>query len=243
MRNTFYEEIIQECEKIAGCMPHTSELQVRYHGNHSLTYELSVPQTRTIAKTFKKLHPDLSLDELLDISTLLFQNKTHEGKSIASYLLCAYPKLRKQFNPQQIDAWLDHLEGWCQVDCLCQSTFTAEELLGNWPTWKKLIEDLSQSNNINKRRASLVLLTKPVGQSSHTKLSTLAFAMIEQLKGEKSILITKAISWLLRSLVHHHKDTITEYITKQKDTLPAIAVRETIKKITTGKKNTTNHIK
>ncbi|MBY0432537.1 MAG: DNA alkylation repair protein, partial [Cyclobacteriaceae bacterium] len=59
---------------------------------------------------------------------------------------------------------------------------------------------------------------------------------IERLKIEKEILITKAISWLLRDLVKHHTKMVSQYISRNKNTLPAIAIRETLTKLKTGKK-------
>jgi 3-methyladenine DNA glycosylase AlkD len=109
-------------------------------------------------------------------------------------------------------------------------------LLGDWTTWKKLIKSFVKDKNISKRRASLVLLTKSLRQSDDIKLSKLAFENIEKLKHEKEILITKAISWLLRSLVKFHSKQLSIYLKENRDTLPKIAYREAYCKLTTGRK-------
>jgi hypothetical protein len=44
-----------------------------------------------------------------------------------------------------------------------------------------------------------VLLTGPVSRSDDARFRDLAFEMTERLKRERIILITKAVSWLLRS--------------------------------------------
>jgi 3-methyladenine DNA glycosylase AlkD len=102
--------------------------------------------------------------------------------------------------------------------------------------WEKLLKKFNQSSNINKRRASLVLLTKPVRQSDDTRLSKLAFANIDNLKSETDILITKAVSWLLRSLTTFHKDEVLKYLETNKESLPKIAYREALSKALTGRK-------
>ena len=81
-----------------------------------------------------------------------------------------------------------------------------------------------------------MLLCKPLTRSDDKGLQVLAFQLIEYLKSEKEILITKAISWILRSMVKLHRNELKKYLTKNKQTLPAIAVRETFAKIKTGKK-------
>lgn len=150
-------------------------------------------------------------------------------------LLDHLPKLRRQINPQNLDKWLDNLNGWVQVDSLCQSNFVADDLFLDWSSWKKLIKKFNRDKNINKRRASLFLLTKPVRDSDDKRIAKLVFETIDMLKSEKEILITKAISWLLRDLIKSHKQQVKNYLKDNLNTLPKIAVRETKNKLQTGR--------
>lgn len=79
-------------------------------------------------------------------------------------------------------------------------------------------------------------MTKSLSQSNDSRLSELAFENIENLKPEKGILITKAVSWVLRALVKFHKEEVLSYLQNNKDTLPKIAYREALSKALTGKK-------
>ncbi|MFA5261863.1 MAG: hypothetical protein WC450_11610, partial [Candidatus Omnitrophota bacterium] len=47
--------------------------------------------------------------------------------------------------------------GWVEVDVICQSSFTAPEVLARWSDWQKAIKKFSKSSNIQVRRASLVM--------------------------------------------------------------------------------------
>ena len=147
------------------------------------------------------------------------------------------PKARKAVTPQDVDRWLGELTGWAEVDTLCQNLFTGEGMLADWPAWRGLFEGLSRDGNINKRRASLVLLTGPVRYGDDARFSDIAFAMIERLKGERDVLVTKAVSWLLRSLTTRHADAVARYLEANAATLPKIAVRETRTKLDTGTKS------
>lgn len=60
--------------------------------------------------------------------------------------------------------------------------------------------------------------------------------MVERLKGERPILITKAVSWLLRSMALRHGTAVAAYLDANAASLPAIAVRETRTKLATGTK-------
>jgi len=44
------------------------------------------------------------------------------------------------------------------------------------------------------------------------------------------------VSWLLRSMLRHHERAVAAYVRENRHSLPAIAVRETTRKITTGRK-------
>ncbi len=114
---------------------------------------------------------------------------------------------------------------WCEVDSLCQSTFIADEVLKRWKEWGKLLKRFVKSENISKRRASIVLLVKACRESDDSRLSDLLFENIEKLKQEKDILITKAVSWGLRELIKNHKNEVAKYLNENIDSLPKIAIR------------------
>ncbi len=82
-----------------------------------------------------------------------------------------------------------------------------------------------------------MLLTTPTRTSDDARFRDLAFDVIEQLKSERPILITKAVSWLLRSMTHRHGGAVAAYLEGQTASLPAIAVRETRAKLRSGTKS------
>ena len=112
----------------------------------------------------------------------------------------------------QLDAWLGCLNGWAEVDSTCQTVFNDKDLLADWEGWSALLESLACDENINKRRAALVLLTAPITQSPDARILDLSFQLIDRLKGEKEGRITKAVSWLLRKGIKQHRDAIAAYV-------------------------------
>ena len=81
-----------------------------------------------------------------------------------------------------------------------------------------------------------MLLTAPISQSADRRILDLSLQLIDRLKAAKDKRITKAISWLLRKGIKQHRDSIAAYLEAKADSLPAIALRETRKKLATGKK-------
>lgn len=241
--NKIHQQILSDFNKVKeqkSCK--SSQWIQHYLGSNKPTKCLPADEVLKIAK---KIINENNFDEekLIDLLNSLYQNATtFQEIDIAGRLIGLLPKLRKNFDPFLLDNWLNYTYGWAETDILCQSNFKAEELLSNWPVWEKLLKQFVKDKNIHKRRASIVLLNKSLGQSDNSLFSKLAFENIEKLKSEKEVLITKAISWSLRALVKFHKDEVLKYLEKNKDSLPKIAYREALTKAKTGKKYNKNRL-
>lgn len=150
-------------------------------------------------------------------------------------LIAAMPGPRRGLDPERLTLWLRPASSWGDVDSLC-TRFGAADLLGNWAAWERALWGLGRGEGWVARRASLVLLTRPVRESADPALAALGFALIEHLRADRRPLVAKAISWLLRDLIKHHRDEVEEYLERRADLLPAVAVRETRNKLRTGTK-------
>lgn len=208
-----------------------------YIGSPHFSYHLLTSDSKKVAREFKKDNPDLDIEEFTQLLNFLYKAPSYSEKVMASRLLGLYSNLRKEIPVSRIDTWLNDLVGWAEVDGLCQSNFTGVDILSNWKEWKDLLKKLNRDKNINKRRASLVLLTGPSSHVHDIRLSNLAFENIDNLKREKDILIIKAVSWLLRSLVKFHGSEVEKYINTNDNMLPKIAIRETRNKLKSGRKS------
>jgi len=235
--NKLHQEILIAIRRGAKGNRKASNLRKGYSGTTHYQFGLTNPQEREIAKDWIKKHPDLSLSYFLDLLDSLYRGESLEERTMAGMLLGYLPNLRKQINPDKLDGWLGYLEGWAEIDSLSQSVFTASEVLASWNSWQKLLKKFAKSGSISKRRASLVLLTRPVRDSYEKCLADLAFTNIKTLTGEKNILITKAVSWLLRDLIKNHRQKVVNFLKESGGVLPAVAVREARNKLLTGKKS------
>jgi len=213
-----------------------------YLGNNHPSYAISMPQLRKVGKSWLSAN-SLPPKEFLSMLTSLVKAPSATEKTMAGILLDYANEAQLHFDPKIYNQWLDHLQGWAEVDSLCYGHFKVDQVLTNWSNWKKLLLLLNESKNIHKRRASLVLLCKPLTRADDKRLQVLALKLVGRLKSEKEILITKAISWILRSMVKHHRNALTNYIRENKQSLPAIAVRETLTKLQTGRKTSDKKLK
>ncbi len=233
--NPHHSEILALIKKNAGT-PTQHTFSDRYLGNSHFRYPISVPAMRKIAKDWMKAHRNLSAVEISTLITSLITGESGTEKSMAGIILDSTTAAQRKFDPELFDTWLDHLVGWAEIDGLCTGSYSVTEIPTDWKRWKKLLIRFSKSKNINKRRASIVWLCAPLRKSKDRRLIDLALENVDRLKGEKDVLITKAISWVLRSALPAQKMIVKKYLDLNKESLPKIAVRETLVKLKTGKK-------
>jgi len=237
MVGKFHQELMSEVKVHARQLSQSQKEKLeRYIGTSKSFYVMAATTGRQIVKEWIRRHPDLIASEYVELLNCLCRGESINEISIAGDLLGLLPKLRKDVEPKCLDVWLSRAQGWAEVDSLCQSKFSAAEVLANWKEWKDLLTKLASDDNVHKRRASLVLLTKPVRDSQDIRLADLAFMNIDKLKKDRDILVTKAISWLLRDLIKHNRQRVETYLKENENTLPKIALRETKTKLLTGRK-------
>ena len=145
-------------------------------------------------------------------------------------------EVRGEISLELIPKWIRKIDGWAEIDSLCYGNFTASEILKDWGSWKNLLKDLARNETLKFKRSSLVFLIKPVRENSDKRLAKLALENVSRVKGEESILVTKAVSWILRALITNHRSELEKYLKEHEEVLPVIAVREVKNKLQTGKK-------
>jgi 3-methyladenine DNA glycosylase AlkD len=228
-------EIVKQFESVEPGRGNTSQ-RPEHLGTPRTWYGLKNAQRRQVLLDWIKDHQDMSYDEWAELIDALYQGVSYEERCAPQTLLVKFPSYRQRVPLHDLSRWLGQLEGWAEVDSTCQSVFTEKEMLADWNIWRDFLERLTKDNNINKRRASLVLLTYPITNSPDERLIQQALKNVDILKHEKDKLITKAISWVLRKGIKQHGIQIASYLNENVDSLPAIAVRETRRKLLTGKK-------
>jgi 3-methyladenine DNA glycosylase AlkD len=237
-----HKEILKEIKDKSGT-PTSHTFLDSYLGTRHPRYPVSAPVLRKIAKEWMSRNKDLACAEFTAVLTSLNAGESCTEKCMAGLLLDYAKEPQRKFDIKLFDLWLDNLEGWAEIDSLCTGKYSLAEIPSNFTKWKSFPKKLSKSKAIEKRRASLVFFCSPISHSDNDSLALTALENIDQLKHEKDILITKAISWLLRSMIRYHRPRVESFMLENKDQLPAIAVRETMIKLKTGKKNKTRIVR
>ena len=227
--------LVQELQKVAG-KPVRDPVLERYMGVQRPFYRINSASLKRIARTWMAANKEMPADEFVLVVKRLITGKTFTEKILAGVVVSLARPIQRSFDPAWFDRWLSHLTGWCEVDTLCTGRYPEIEVPRRWTSWKKLLTRFSRDEKIEKRRASLVLLCSHLRRNPDQRLLELAFKNVDRLKAEKEVLITKAISWVLRSASVHYPREVKKYVISNQEKLPRIAIRETLTKIATGKK-------
>jgi len=230
-----HRELLKEIKKTAGKPVRDPFLQ-NYLGNPHPLFVIKSAALRKILRTWLAAHRELSPEQLAAVVDSLVQGKTSTEKCAGGLLLDCARKSMRGFDPKLFDRWLNSMMGWVEVDTLCTGRYPEAEIPREWLRWKPVLNRLARSKNIQKRRASVVLLCSPLRHTADPRLLKQALQTVDRLAEEREVLITKAVSWVLRSAAVHHPQEVKKYVTLNKPILPGIAVRETLTKISTGKK-------
>jgi 3-methyladenine DNA glycosylase AlkD len=233
--NPLHKEILTLIKHHSGKPTHHTFLD-SYLGNSHPRYPISMPELRKIAKAWMTSHRHLTSSQLASLLTSLIKGKSSTEKCMVGILLDYSTLDQRKFNPALFNSWLNHLEGWAEVDSLCTGRYSDTEILSQWKTWKSLLTKFAASKNIQKRRASLVLLCSPLRKLSDKRIAEIALQNVSKLSHEKEILITKAISWVLRSMIKQNRPLLEDFLSTHQTLLPKIAWRETMTKLQTGTK-------
>jgi 3-methyladenine DNA glycosylase AlkD len=237
-KNRYHAALLASIKKKSGkATQHT--FNDSYLGNSHPRYAINSPILRQIAKSWMSEHKSLLTNELVEVLTTLIQAPSSTEKCLAGIMMDYATKDQRTFDPIIFDSWLNHLIGWAEVDTVCTGKYTVHEIPSQWSRWKRILIHFSKDKNIQKKRASLVLLCAPLRKNENTEIAVTALAIIKRLMHEREVLVTKAISWLLRSMIKHHKSLVNQFVEENKTSLPAIAVREVMTVLKTGKKTKT----
>lgn len=219
-------------EKIRASRNSQPSQNADYLGTPHLYHGLRSSELRTIIDAWYAGYKSISHSLLDD----LYHGESYEERCAGGMLLAKFPEYRRRVPFQILDDWLEQLVGWAEVDATCHAVFTLADLLEQWGAWVGFLSVLNKNGNINKRRASLVFLIRPIRENNDERLITLALVLITNLLSETDALITNAISWLLQEGVTQHHSEIEAYINDFANELPQATLFDVRQRLQTGKK-------
>lgn len=230
-----FEELTAQLHALPSSNPDQAFIR-RYLGTPREVLGVRADDLRKLAKEVAKANQAWDDVAWLALFDALYAGDLFEQRSLAGLLLGVLHPLRRRLELEHLRGWLAQQAGWAEVDTTCQSAWTDKEVLARWEEWDPFLDELSRAGNISLRRASLVLLVTPLRHNADPRLTQRALANVQRLQHERDRMITKAVSWVLRSMVAEQPETVRRYLDEHAGELQATVVREVRKKLDTGRK-------
>jgi 3-methyladenine DNA glycosylase AlkD len=173
-------------------------------------YGLNMLSLRGIIKKHKKLIKEFSCDEVLKLAVKLYGSDIQEQILVANSVLAQRLKCVKSLSLID-DIAGNHLHTWSATDDFC--SYVLQPLLLREPEKVlRMLRKWNKSQNMWKRRASVVAFTRKVGESG--KFTKEALLLCENLIWDKEDLIQKAVGWALKDVMRGDKERVVTYVKK-----------------------------
>ncbi len=188
-----------------------AEKDKNYHKKGYKSYGLKIPQVKGLFKKYKKQIEKLSLADRLKLAKLFYESGYAEEGRIGNSILALSVKEIEPRHYSVIDGLLDFFNNWDEVDDF--SINVAQPLLEEYPEETlKLLRNWNKSSNMWKRRASVVVFVRKVGESG--KYTKQVVELCAPLIDDKEDLVQKGVGWALKGAMRGDKKAILDYVKK-----------------------------
>ena len=186
------------------------------YGEGDIFIGLTVPEQRNLAKKYIDLN-------FKDLEQLL-SNKIHEYR-LTGLLILVY-KYQKNDNKKEIfDFYLKNIHAsnnWDLVDCI------SDKIIGKYliDKDKKLLYDFANSNNLWKKRISIVSTFEFIKNNKFEDTLNISEILLK----DSHDLIHKAVGWMLREVGKRNQDLLESFLKKHSKEMPRTMLRYAIEK-------------
>jgi 3-methyladenine DNA glycosylase AlkD len=184
-------------------------------------------QVEEVAKSLRAKLPEdwvTALDEL-------WKSPVFEARCVAIDLASREKKRLEKKHWSLFSKWIEDCVGWALVDGLCCDLLSL--FIVRWPELVTKTEPWVRSKNLWKRRASLVILTRPAREGMFAQE---LFARATVLSSDHDPMIYKAVSWVLRSAIDENRKEVEKFLREHDGDLHRSVIREVTTKLKTGRK-------
>ncbi len=200
MKNLYqkiYDDLVKHRNKTS------AELDKRYHKYDGYeSWGFSSPEFANVMKKYRKTIRDLTCNEILELSKMFYKTKISEPIFAGTFVLeNRLDCLDKKWLPF-FDEVLEYFISWGTIDDFCIDIL--QPVLLKYPKETfRFLKKRNQSKNMWKRRASVVVFVRKIGESG--KFTDEALALCENLVWAKEDMVQKGVGWCLKDLMRGDK--------------------------------------
>ncbi|MGI5898282.1 MAG: DNA alkylation repair protein [Candidatus Dojkabacteria bacterium] len=186
------------------------KLDKRYHKYDGYeSWGLSTTVFASVIKKYKKVIQSLSCNDVLKLSKMLYKTKINEPIFAGTFVLenrldCMNEKWLSFF-----DEVLEYFISWSTIDDFCIDVL--QHILLKYPKETlHFVKKWNQSKNMWKRRASVVVFVRKIGESG--KFTDEALTLCENLIWDQEDMVQKGVGWCLKDIMRGDKEKVLNYV-------------------------------
>ena len=180
-------------------------------GEEYVAYGITAPELRRAWKPFRSRILDLSPAERLDLAARLLAAHVGEIGHAGIHVLALSAQELGPKHFAALDWMLDDFRGWSHVDDFCGGVL--QPLLERHPeAVLKLLDRWTRSPNRWKRRSSVVVFTRRVGESG--RYTDIALGFCDRLAFDPEDLVQKGVGWALKDCLRCDPDRVLAFVKK-----------------------------
>lgn len=186
------------------------------------------PSYRALSKKYYTYVKDLSLDEVLDVSTYLLEQNKWVEKLIAFDF--AYRK-RKEYTVETFEVFQDWVKKYIKDwgDCDDFTTHALGYLIDMYPKLSYKLTDWVTDDNFAVRRAAATSLLIPIKKKNHEIINP--FTISDLLMDDEHYLVQKGYGWMLKVYAQYELDLVVSYLLNKHTHMTRLAFRYAIEKM------------
>ena len=198
-------------------------------------YGARVGDLRATAAAWLRAHPDATPQQVAGLADRLWHTGVREEQLVACFLLARDRAALAATDPGRVRAWTALLDNWETTDQLGMNVLGP--LVALDPAGRLgVLRALAADPHPWARRLALVAGTRLVRADDAARWWPAVADLVLGLAGDREAAMPRASSWVLRSWLGPCPEAVAAFVDEHAGRLPAVAVRETRAKLTTGTK-------
>lgn len=205
---TLYRKI--KSDLLGSANKKAAEKDKKYHkyGDHR-SYGITAPTLARILKSYKKEIRELSCKDTLALANLLYKDKIEEAILAGNFVLQTNIHCLGKSQLSFLDRALDCFCSWSTTDDFCIDVLQPV-LINHRQETLSLLSKWNNSENMWKRRASVVAFVRKVGEGG--EFTQPALDLCENLIWDREDLVQKGVGWCLKDLMRGEKIRVLNYV-------------------------------
>jgi len=210
--HSFYLEIAGQLEKLAENKASKARLdwfKQQHKNSTNKAYGIKAASVRKLIKNHTHQFKQLDLNDKLDLAKEFYKSRFFEQTIVGDALVEFSAESMAPANFALLDDVVSFFSNWPSVDWLCLHVMQPL-LLQYKEATLELLRKWNRSENMWKRRASVVTFVRKIGSSGKFTETVLEFC--DNLVWDEEDLVRKGVGWALKDSIASDKKRILEYI-------------------------------